>query len=82
MAVCKARWQLTYDIGSASVAPHMAPPQFGEHSQRRLGRSLALIPQAAVQEVLQRPVQTLIPLFLICALDVCNNTENVCQGDW
>ena len=74
----KAAGQLTYDIGSAGVPPHMAPPKLGE--QRWLGCGLALTSQAAVQEVLQRPVQALVPLLLICALDVCKKIEGfVCR---
>ena len=77
-AICKARGQLTYDIGSAGVPPHMAPPKLGKHSQRGLSCSLALTSQAVVQEVLQRPVQALIPLLLICALDVCKSRRIMC----
>lgn len=50
---CGGHRGCTYDIGSAGIAPDLAPPQLCQDSQCRLCSSFPLVGQTAIQEVLQ-----------------------------
>lgn len=61
----------TYNIHSSGVSPDVASPQLRQHSQGLLRSNVIVGGQQTVQEVLDAPVQLLIPVLLICTLDIC-----------